>query len=472
MQVDPERCGSMVPDLLEGDAPARDRWVVFGLVAIALLMASIDQTAVATALVTIGRDLDAPFAWTSWTITIYALGMIISLPVAGRLSEQFGRKRVFVTAVGFFTLASSVSGMAPEVSVLIVARAAQGLASGAIMPSAAGIVADHFGRDRDRAIGMFTSIFPLGAIIGPVVGGLLVTFVGWRAIFLINLVPGIVLCVLAARLVVERRGDRRRGQHVDVRGIALLATVLLAGMITITRAGTAGVPPWLDPLAVATALLSFAAGWGLVRHSRRRPDAVIPIRLLRGRDFGSMNTINLLFGAAAVGFAALVPLYAEQRYGLAPLAASGLLGARAVGMIGTSAASVLLLRRAGHRYLMVGGFALLIIGMVLLAMPAPGSPLLWLAMAASVVGLGMGMAAPAANNALLHLAPSEVSALSGLRGMFRQTGAIVAVSVTTSILSASSRPGVTQAWVLVAFAILLLLAVPLIFRVSDHRGRW
>jgi MFS family permease len=445
---------------------------VFGVVAIALLMVSIDQTSVATALPSIQRDLDTSLAWSGWTITVYSLGQIIGMPVAGKLSDQFGRKAVFMVVVGVFTLASLCAGLVHDIALLIALRAVQGLAGGGIVPSATGIVSDQFGHDRDRAIGMFTSIFPIGAIIGPIVGGVLVTYSSWRAIFLINLPLGVVMLALTAVLIGRSPRSDQPGR-VDVGGIALLAGLLLSAMTTIALAGT--------PVPLAARLAALAVGGALtvvlgrrfLTHARRDPSAVIPWRLLRGRAFGLMNTINLMFGAAALGFGALVPLYAENRYGILPLAAGGLLAVRAVGMIATSALSVYLLRRTGHRRLMIAGFTLLVVGLVVLASPSPiASAEVWLSIGAGITGLGMGIAAPASNNASLHLAPAEVASITGLRGMFRQSGAIISISVATAILSISTQPGIAQAYVFVAFAAILLTAIPLIIVLPDHRGAW
>ncbi len=180
-----------------------------------------------------------------------------------------------------------------------------------------------------------------------------------------------------------------------------------------------------------------------------------------------------MFGAAALGFGALVPLYAENRYGIGPLAAGGLLAVRAVGMIATSSMSVYLLRRTGHRRLMLIGFTLLVAGLAVLAAPSPlRSPELWLSVGAGVTGLGMGIAAPASNNASLHLAPADIASITGLRGMFRQSGAILSISVATAILSVSTQPGLAQAYVFAAFAVVLVTALPLIIVLPDHRGAW
>ena len=148
------------------------RRLIFAIVSMALFMASVDQTIVATALPAIQRELNAPINWTSWTITIYALGQVMAMPLAGRVSDQYGRKKVFLWAAVVFTTASLLCGLVGNIYLLVVLRGIQAIGGGAFMPSATGIVSDHFGRDRDRALGMFASIFPIGGIVGPILGGI------------------------------------------------------------------------------------------------------------------------------------------------------------------------------------------------------------------------------------------------------------------------------------------------------------
>jgi MFS family permease len=210
-----------------------------------------------------------------------------------------------------------------------------------------------------------------------------------------------------------------------------------------------------------------------VRHSARAENPFISIRFLTGSGFGIMNLLNFLFGSAALGFAALVPLYAEERYGLRSLEAGTLLTARAVGMIAVAGLAVYLLRRTGYRWPMVAGFSLTAVGLVGLAIAPHGlSVYAWLAIAAGICGVGMGVCTPAANNATLQLAPDQAAAVAGLRGMFRQSGAITAVSVTAAVVARASHPGMAQAHVFVVFAAILLLSLPLIPLVPEHRGNW
>ena len=452
------------------DAGLPGRHLVFGIVSIALLMASIDQTIVATALPSIQRDLDAQINWSGWTITIYALGQVLVMPLAGKLADQFGRKRVFLVAATLFTVASLCCGLANDIYTLVALRAVQALGGGAFMPSATGIVSDHYGRNRDRAVGMFSSIFPIGGIIGPILGGVFVTYWSWRGIFLINVPLGVIVVLLAARFI--PRTAPKTASHIDFRGVGLLALTILPGMFAISWIGS-GDAAFYDPVFLGGVILAVIGGGLFVRHARVDPNAFIPAKLLRGSGFGIVNLVNLLFGASALGFGALVPLYAEDRYRIPSLSAGTLLTARAVGMICVAGLAVFALRRTGYRAPLIAGSAVVALGLVMMAVTPIGlSNFTWLAVAAAVTGLGMGMSVPASNNASLQLAPTQVSAISGLRGMFRQSGAIFAVSVTTAVLARSSDPGIMLGHIFLVFTVVVLLTIPLILRIPDHRGNW
>jgi EmrB/QacA subfamily drug resistance transporter len=445
------------------------RWLVFAIVSIGLFMASIDQTIVATALPAIEHDLHAGINWSGWTITIYALGQVIAMPMAGKISDMYGRKKVFAVSAAVFTLASLCCGFAPNMALLLVPRFIQALGGGAFMPSATGIVADHFGPERDRAVGMFTSILPVGGIIGPIVGGVFVSYWSWRGIFLVNVPIGILLIALTVKFIPS--SSARKQSRVDLRGIILLAVLIATAMFGVSYLGS-GQMPLYNPVFLGAEAVALVALCLFVRHSRRDPAPFVPYRLLRGRGFGVMNLINLVYGAAALGFSALVPLYAQDRYHIAPLGAGTLLTARAVGMIAVAGVAAMALRRTGYRLPMIIGFAVLAGGLLMMSLSPGISPYAWLAIAAAVTGFGMGLSVPASNNASLQLAPDQVAAIAGLRGMFRQAGSIIAVSVTTAIIARSSHPGLVQAHVFVVFAILLIALLPLIKLVPDHHGNW
>jgi EmrB/QacA subfamily drug resistance transporter len=450
--------------------PAPRRYLVFAVVSLALMMSSVDQTIVATALRAIQHDLRAQVNWSSWTITIYALGQVLVMPLAGKLGDQYGRKKLFLGAVVLFTGASLCCGFAGNIYLLIVLRAVQAVGGGAFMPSATGIVSEIFGDDRDRAVGLFSSIFPIGGIIGPVLGGLFVTYWSWRGIFLVNVPIGILLLALGATFIpaIPLRPDR----HLDIRGVALLGSTLLAAMLGIAYLGGSN-SRVASPAFLAPELIAVVAGIAFVRHTARAKEPFISLRFLTGRGFGVMNLLNFLYGSAVLGFGPLVPLYAQNRYGLGALAAGTLLTARAVGMIAIAGLAVYLLRRTGYRWPMAVGFTLTALGILGTAISPHGlSPYAWLALATGICGIGMGVSTPSANNATLQLAPEQAAAVAGLRGMFRQAGAITAVSVTAAIVARSTDPGIAQAHVFLVFAAMMAGSLPLMLLVPEHRGRW
>ncbi len=447
--------------------PRRKR--VFAVAGTALLMASIDQTVVSTALTSIQHDLVAGVEWAGWTITIYALGQMLAMPIVGKLSDLYGRKRVFMIAIVVFTAASLLCGLANNIYVLIAFRALQSLGGGAFMPSVSGIVADHFGSNRDRALGMLTSIFPIGAVIGPVLGGVILAYGSWRDIFFVNVPIGIALVIVGAMLF--PKGVTHPGHRLDFVGVGLLAVLVLSSMFGVTNLGSGA--SVTSPLFWVPVLVAVVTACAFAWHSRHAQHPFIPLRLLIGRQFGAMNVINLLLGAAAVGFASLVPLYAQDRYGVTPLAAGILLTARAVGIIAFTSITVVLMRRIGHRLPMVVGLCVTAIGLVMLYLPSPGIPVeLWLAIGGAVTGVGMGTAIPPANNATLQLATGEIATISGLRGMMRQCGAILAVSIMTAAVARAADAGLALGIGFLVLAGCVVAATALVAAVPEHRGSW
>ena len=461
-----------------GPSASKRRWSlgsgasarVFAVVAVALFMSSIDQTMNATALATISQDLHAGVNWSGWTITIYSFGLVLAMPVGGRISDQYGGKRIFLAAIALFTLSSLCCGLAPDMFLLIVFRAVQSIGAGIFLPSASGIVAAEFPENRDRMIGSFASIFPIGGMIGPIIGGVIVGYWSWRWMFFINVPIGIALLALGLRWF--RRTPPKPTAGIDVRGMALFGSALLAVMSALALIGEKGT------LSEVIALAALAAGVVLgvffLRHATFSPAAFIPIRLLRGRTFGIMNLLNLVFGAAFLALGGLAPLYAEDRYHIDPVSAGTLLTARAFGIILVAGVSMMLLRRTGYRLPMVIGSSVGAVGLILLqvAPPAPLPPPIWLVIGTTVAGIGMGSFMPAANNATLHLDPNQVAAVTGLRGMFRQAGFLIGVSVITAILARSAQPGITQSYAYLVGAIIVLVVMPLTFLIPDYRGKW
>jgi len=461
---------------MPSDADARPvrRVMVFVIVAFALLMMSVDSTIVATALDSLQHGLDTSINWAGWTITAYSLGFVLMLPVSGKLAERYGRRRVFIGSVFAFTFASLCCGLADDIFVLIALRALQAAGGAGFTPSATGIVVDHFGDQRDRAVSLFGSIFPIGAMIGPVFGGLFVTYWSWRSVFFVNVPIGIVVIALAWRYVPHDRPKARQERvPMDAFGMALLGVGMFAGMLAVSYLGE----PDADPSSisfVAPALVAIAALWRFLHHVERTAHPFIAPRLIHGRGFGAVNLVNTLFGGITTGTMVLVPLYATNRYGIDALGAGTLLIAQGAAAILFSVVAALLLRRTGHRLpLYVGGIAITT-GMLMLAVaPVAGvSPYAWLAGGAFIVGAGRGAINPPSRNAGLQLAPEHSSILAALRTASLQVGSISTVSIVTAILAGAAAPGEVQARVFAIAAVVLVAALSLIRRVPEHHGSW
>ena len=177
MQTARQAAAPPLPESGEGAGqPTVRRVPVFATIALALMMMSIDSTIVATALHALQQGLDTSINWAGWTLTGYSFGFALMLPITGKLSERFGRRRVFIGSVIVFTLASLGCALANDIDTLIALRVLQAAGGAGFTPSATGIIVDHFGDARDRAVSLFGSIFPIGAMIGPVFGGLCVAY--------------------------------------------------------------------------------------------------------------------------------------------------------------------------------------------------------------------------------------------------------------------------------------------------------
>ena len=460
------------------DAPASAetprRGLVFAIIAVALTMMSINGTIVATALRALQVGLDVPVNWLGWTITAYAFGFVLMLPVSGALSDRWGRRRVFIVSVAVFTTASLLCGFATNIQQLIALRVLQAAGGAGFTPSATGIVVDHFGRARDRYVGLFGSIFPVGAMIGPVLGGLFVTWWSWRTIFWVNVPIGIVIVLLALRHIPQ---DPPRAtpakQPFDAIGMLLLGTGIFCGMLAATLLGNADVhlysPSFLVPVVLALYTLAH-----FFHHIRRvRAPFILP-RLIHGQGFGQVNLVNVVYGGVPSGVAALVPLYAANRYGINALHAGTLLIAQAAAAFTLSFLAAMFLRKTGYRMPIRVGGVVMACGVLLLTLAPPAgiTPWLWLAGATLLVGAGGGALNPASRNAGLQLAPEHSATLASLRSMSMQIGAITTVSIATAILAASSHPGLAQAGVYTGAALVLLVALPLVGRIPEHHGAW
>lgn len=446
----------------------------FITIALALLMMSVDTTIVATVLHELQHGLDTTINWAGWTITAFAFGFVLMLPISGALSERIGRRKVFLASVSIFTLTSFLCGLTDNIQLLILLRALQAAGGAGITPSATGMVVDYFGKNRDRAVSLFGSIFPIGAMIGPIFGGLFVTYWTWRGVFFVNVPIGLLIILMGLRyLPPDPPRQAKRSTGLDYPGLAYLGVSLLTGMLASSYLGEPGLP-LSSPLILGPAAICLLTGWGFVRHIHRSSHPFIRPELIHGPGFGTVNLINLIFGGMTIGAVTLIPLYAINRYQMSVLDSGMLLISQGIAAIGLSLICTLAIRRTGYRLPLYTGGTLIILGLLLLALPpAFGlSPFVWLLATAFLIGIGTGSINPASRNAGLQLAPESAATIAALRTLSMQIGTIGFISMVTTVLSVSGDPGSSQAWIYSGLGGLILLTLPIVSRVPEHHGAW
>ncbi len=452
---------------------SKQAYLTFAVVGLALLMASIDSTIVAVGLPTLLTDLKTNLALVGWTMTGYQFAQGIIMPIAGKLSDEWGRKRLFLGSVALFTLASIAAGLAPNIYLLVVFRILQGIGGGTFLPSATGIVSDAFGDRRAQAIGLFGSIFPIGGIIGPNIGGFILDHFSWRWIFFVNVPVGILLLIVGS--VVLKKGAETinaTNRKMDGLGIGLFVGAVFSILYAITNWANSTGAGWVTiTLFVLGAVLFYL----FVRHEDRTESPMLDMRLLRWRPFMAVNIYNFLFGAVVFGVVSFIPYYATTAYAMTPGQDGVLLTPRSLTMIAASTITSLFIIRFRYRVPMIAGIIVisgclffLSLGISDLNLFGMGiHTLVLLATVVAVMGIGMGVANPASNNAALDLIPGKVAAATGMRGMSRMVGGVLGTAVVSLVLSHYPDQARGMQEVYLALAIIMLLIIPVVFFIPD-----
>jgi EmrB/QacA subfamily drug resistance transporter len=441
----------------------------------AVLMASIDGTITVVALPQLTQSLGSSLSWVGWTITSYQLVQIVMYPLAGQLSDMLGRRRVFLFCVITFTASSLLCGIAPNVGVLIVFRAIQAVGGGGLMPSVIGLIADEYRRHRAQAIGLISSIMPVGSIVGPNLGGFLLEHWTWRSMFFINVPIGILL-VLGCIWFLPKPATEpvRKKLHVDGIGLLQFSGAILSLMYGMTVIADAPTQTG-NPLVWALFVLSVGLAVAFVYHVRHTPAPMMEFRLLARSPFLAANLYNFFFGAVTMGFYSFIPFYAVLKFGLTPYESGAVLTPRALVVVLTSLVASLLIKRIGYRVPMLLGMLFVGVTFVLMAqgwanvrVGGVGLSGFWLlALLLSIGGVGMGLASPASSNVSIDLAPDKAASITGIRGMFRLAGGTISIScvvLTLSFFSDQAR-GLDTAFLV--FAGILLLTGPLVLMLPE-----
>ena len=453
------------------------RYLIFATASFSLLMSAIDSTVVSVAFPNFTREFGTSVLWSSWTISIFFIAVTMVMPVAGNLADSFGRKKVFLFSLLLFTVSSLACGLAPTISALIAFRFLQGVGGACFLPTASGIVTDHFPANRETAIGLFSSIFSVGAVIGPNLGGWIVSQYSWRYIFYINVPIGMLLMGSAVLLLEDSRMITR--PHVDLVGILLMSGSLLFFMLGLNFIGESLSTPFVLSAGLFV-IVAVVLALCFLRQEKRVGYPILDVTLLQSRPFLAANVTNLIIGMTMIGVFSFIPLYATSIHGLSTLMSGVILSPRSLAMAVAAAVTSFFLRKWGYRWPMVLGFVLTGLSTMLLAprlsfwsIPeAHWGRAEMLTFLLLLNGVGGGVVFPAANNACIELLPRKVGTIVGLRNMFRSVGGALAVSLLTLILHISSNPSSGFTIVFILFGLTFLVSLPLLFLMPAGRKAW
>ncbi len=413
------------------------RYFVFIVLGLGLLAVSISGTSVAVAFPHLTAELNTTLVLAGWVIGVTMFVAAVSMPVAGKISDILGRKFIFMFAVICFIVGSLISALAPNIGVLIFARFIQGLGGGGILPSATGIAVDEFASKRHQVVGLFSSIFAAGQIIGPNLGGWMVEAFGWRSIFWINIPLGLIVLLAGYRVI---QPSPRQPGKIDVLGAGLLTVTLGTFLVAVSSLGGGGEISWVffATLVIISALFLII----FIRYERSIQNPIIDLEILREKPFIAANIYNFILGFSALGVMSFLPLYAVSVYGVSTFVSGAILTPRSIALIAASTLVSAFILKWGYRKPMLIGSILFSISLVLLGMEPAALYIFNMAIISVAIlifilflsGLGSGIAIPAANNACIELMPERVSTITGIRGMFRQCGSSISIAVISLIL--------------------------------------
>lgn len=453
--------------------PPVNKWLVFSIIAFSLFMMTMNSTIIATALSTLQKDLGASVSWVGWTLTAYSLGFVLMLPLSAKLSIQYGHKRIFLISVSVFTLASLFCGLSTDIYFLIFMRIIQAIGGAGITPSATGIIVGQFAQSRDKFLGLFGSIFSVGAMVGPVFGGIFVTYWTWPWIFFINIPIGLAVVLLAIRYIPGDNQKHKMGEKMDFKGLLLLGIAILSSMYAATYLSEEGSSPF-SLLFIGLIVVSILAVSLLFPHLKRSAHPFIQPRFITGQGFSAVNIVNIIYSGMVIGAISLVPLYAVNRYGLSEFNSGIILVAEGIASVVLSTIMSMLIRRTGYRKPIFVGTSILTVGIALLAVTPPTwlSPMSWLMVATFIIGVGFGIMSPAGRNAGIQLAPEQSANIAAIRSLGLQLGQIFSIAIATAIIGGSTNPPFAQAVIYAVMAGILLLALPVITKVPENKGAW
>jgi EmrB/QacA subfamily drug resistance transporter len=413
--------------------PTRVVWT-FAISSIALFMAALDNLVVTTALPVIRSSFNASLGELEWIVNAYTLTFAVLLLTGAALGDRFGRKRLFIIGLGVFTAGSAVAALSSTVTVLIVARAIQGLGGAIITPLSLTILSAAVTKERRAvALGAWGGIAGLAIAIGPLVGGAISEGLAWQAIFWINVPIGLVAIPMALTRLTETRGPSSR---LDLPGLGIVSAGLFAIVWGLVRGNELGWTSTEIVVSLGAGLVLIAAfvGWEM-----RSAEPMIPLRFFRSRTFSAANVVSMLMTFGMFGSIFLLAQFFQVVQHYSPFQAGLRTLPWTIMPVFVAPIAGLVSSRTGTRPLLVLGMSLQAIALAWLSVvTTPTVEYLSIVPAFIMAGIGMGLFfAPIANVVLSAVRPEEEGKASGANNAIRELGGVFGVAVLASIFAAN-----------------------------------
>jgi EmrB/QacA subfamily drug resistance transporter len=435
-----------LPNILHGPGKGftqREKLLTMAGVLLVMLLASLDQTIVDTAMPRIISDLHG-FNYYTWVTTAYLLTSTVMVPIYGKLSDIFGRKSIFLVGVVLFLIGSAASGASQTMTQLIIFRAFQGLGAAALMPIAMAVIGDIFTpRERGRWQGVTGAVFGLSSVLGPAVGGWITDNASWRWVFYVNLPVGLVALLVLIFLMPSLSTPRTGKAVIDYLGAMLLIVGTVPFLLAFTWAGSQYT--WLSPqiLSLFAAALVFLTAFIIYesRLERKNAQPIIDPSLFKNRIFAVSVIIMTITGMGMFGCIIFLPLYSQGVLGISATNAGLRLIPLMGGLIFSSIISGQLVSRFGkYKWIAFVGMAITVGGSLLLQQLNINSTTTELVIAMIVLGLGLGFSMSIYTVIVQNALPQKIGqATSGLT-FFRSIGGTVAVAAMGSVLNSTYAP--------------------------------
>jgi EmrB/QacA subfamily drug resistance transporter len=429
---------SETQDTSPDEGLSREVKIVAAVVVLGVVMSLLDTTIVSVALDTLSRDLHSPLSTIQWVTTGYLLSLAMVIPLAGWLSERFGSKRVWMVSVAVFAIGSALCGIAWSAGSLIFFRVLQGFGGGLIMPIGMSVLAQTAGpRHMGRVMSVIGMPMLLGPVLGPVLGGLIVTNASWEWIFYVNVPIAAVSLILAARLLNPDQGRADAGK-LDWIGVALLSPGL-AGVVfglaeTETSGGLSSTIAW-GPIAAGLVLIAL-----FVLHALRARRPLIDMHLFRSAGFSAAAASVFLLGAALFGAMLLLPLYYQVDRGESALSAGLLMAPQGIGAALVMPISGRLTDRIGGGRVALFGIAVMTLATFPLVGVGATSSYGWLALVLLIRGIGLGCSMmPTMASAYAVVRSDQVPEATSVLNTLQRVGGSMGTALLAVVLSDQAR---------------------------------